>query len=216
MLVTNFMELNPSWEAANCEATQELPIILWNLKVYFHVHKSPKLAPILSQISPVHTTPSYVRSISILTTHLHLGRPGGPFLLAFQPIPFMHSSSPPSCYMPSPSHPPWLDHSNYTWRRVQVMKLLIMQFSPTSCHFISLRSKYSPQHPVLKRPQSVCLLWCLTKQYNYCWLVLLASTVLDNVHCSTVIFTLPASCLWVRSGVGFGLVVLWPWTSETV
>jgi hypothetical protein len=27
------------------------------------------------------------------------------------------------------------------------MKLLIMQFSPTSCHFISLWSKYSPQHP---------------------------------------------------------------------
>jgi hypothetical protein len=29
------------------------------------------------------------------------------------------------------------------------MKLLIVQFSPTSCHFISPRSKYSPQHPVL-------------------------------------------------------------------
>jgi hypothetical protein len=25
-------------------------------------------------------------------------------------------------------HPSWLDHSNYTWRRVQVMKLLIMQY----------------------------------------------------------------------------------------
>jgi hypothetical protein len=23
----------------------------------------------------------------------------------------MHSSSPHSCYMPCPSHPPWLDHS---------------------------------------------------------------------------------------------------------
>jgi hypothetical protein len=46
--------------------------------------------------------------------------------------------------MPCPSRPPWLDHSNYTWRRVQVMKLLSMQFSPTSRHFISLRSKYCP------------------------------------------------------------------------
>jgi hypothetical protein len=27
-----------------------------------------------------------------------------------------------------------------------------MQFSPTFCHFISLRSKYFPQHPVLKHP----------------------------------------------------------------
>jgi hypothetical protein len=29
-----------------------------------------------------------------------------------------------------------------------------MEFSPTSCHFISLRSKYSFQHPVLKHPLS--------------------------------------------------------------
>jgi hypothetical protein len=32
-----------------------------------------------------------------------------------------------------------------------------MQFSPTSCHFISLRSRYSPQHPILKHPQSMFL-----------------------------------------------------------
>jgi hypothetical protein len=38
------------------------------------------------------------------------------------------------------------------------MKLLIMQFSPDSSYFNSLLSKYSPQHPVLKRPQSVFLL----------------------------------------------------------
>jgi hypothetical protein len=30
---------------------------------------------------------------------------------------------PHSCYIPYPSHPPWLDHSNYTRRRVQVMQL---------------------------------------------------------------------------------------------
>jgi hypothetical protein len=35
---------------------------------------------------------------------------------------------------------------------IQVMKALIMQFSPTSCPLIPLRSKYSPQHPVLKEP----------------------------------------------------------------
>jgi hypothetical protein len=33
------------------------------------------------------------------------------------------------------------------------MKLLIMQSSPASRHFLPLRSKYSPQHPVLKQPQ---------------------------------------------------------------
>jgi hypothetical protein len=34
------------------------------------------------------------------------------------------------------------------------MQLLIMQFSPTSCHFIPLRFKYSPKHPVLKHPHT--------------------------------------------------------------
>jgi hypothetical protein len=36
------------------------------------------------------------------------------------------------------------------------MKLLTMQFSPTSCHFVSLRFKYS-HHPALKHPQSMFL-----------------------------------------------------------
>jgi hypothetical protein len=38
---------------------------------------------------------------------------------------------------------------------VQVMKLLIMQSSLASRHFLPLRSKYSPQHPVLRHPQAM-------------------------------------------------------------
>jgi hypothetical protein len=30
-----------------------------------------------------------------------------------------------------------------------------MLSSPASCRFLALRSKFSPQHPVLKHPQSV-------------------------------------------------------------
>jgi hypothetical protein len=33
----------------------------------------PSGVPILRQINPVHTTPSYLRSILKLSTHLHLG-----------------------------------------------------------------------------------------------------------------------------------------------
>jgi hypothetical protein len=54
------------------------------------------------------------------------------------------------CYLGCPSHPPWLNDSNYTWWRAWVMKHLIMQFSTPSCHFTPLQSKYSSQHPVHK------------------------------------------------------------------
>jgi hypothetical protein len=35
-----------------------------------------------------------------------------------------------------------------------------MQSSPTSRHYLPLRSKYSPQHPVLRHPQSTLLPKC--------------------------------------------------------
>jgi hypothetical protein len=69
-------ELSPSWEAANCAATQELPSILRNPKVHYHVHKSPPLVPILSHINPIHTIPSYFSKIhNSIVLHLRLGLP---------------------------------------------------------------------------------------------------------------------------------------------
>jgi hypothetical protein len=35
------------------------------------------------------------------------------------------------------------------------MKLFIMQFSPFSCHLISLQPKYPTQHPVFKQGASL-------------------------------------------------------------
>jgi hypothetical protein len=99
--------------------------------------------------------PISLRSVLVLLPNYVLAFSVVFFLLAFPPISYMHSYLTHSCYMLCPSYPPLLDQCNYTLRRVQVMRLLIMQFSPTSCHLISLRSKY-PQHPVLK-PQSMLL-----------------------------------------------------------
>jgi hypothetical protein len=46
------------------------------------------------------------------------------------------------------------------------MKLLIMQFSPISHHFIPLQSKYSPQHPVFKHHQSTFLPSCQRSSFK--------------------------------------------------
>jgi hypothetical protein len=73
------MELNTTQETASCVATQDLPIILWNWKVRYFIHKSPPLVPIPSLTNPVHSTPSFPRSILILSTHLHIGIPSGRF-----------------------------------------------------------------------------------------------------------------------------------------
>jgi hypothetical protein len=61
--IHSLTELSPSWEAANCAATQELPSVLWNPKVYYRAHKSPPLVPILNQIDPIQTIPSYLSKI---------------------------------------------------------------------------------------------------------------------------------------------------------
>jgi hypothetical protein len=68
-IYVDFIELSRSWEAVSCSSTQELPNISWNPKVHYLVHKSLRLAPIMSEINPVHTTPSYLCKIHFNIIH---------------------------------------------------------------------------------------------------------------------------------------------------
>jgi hypothetical protein len=76
--------LSHSWQATSRSATQDFPNSLWSLNVNYRVYKSPLLDPLLRQMNPVHTIPSYILgSILILSSHLRLDLSSGLFLCGF-------------------------------------------------------------------------------------------------------------------------------------
>jgi hypothetical protein len=102
-------------------------------------HKIPSLVSMLSQINPVHP---YHTILFLLKIHFNIIVPPTSTNLQWPLSSWLsHQNlihiyvillSRNSYYMPCPSNPPWHDHSKYTWRRVQIMEILIMQFSPLS------------------------------------------------------------------------------------
>jgi hypothetical protein len=66
--ITYFMEHSPSWEANQLAASQEIPLLLWNLKVHYCSYRCPTPVPILSQLNAVQTPhPTFSRFILILS-----------------------------------------------------------------------------------------------------------------------------------------------------
>ena len=66
--LTNSKEQSPSWEANSSSATPVIPHILWSPKLHFPVHKSLPFVPIMSQMNPVHSLPSYFFNIHFNTS----------------------------------------------------------------------------------------------------------------------------------------------------
>jgi hypothetical protein len=117
--------------------------------IYYSVHKNPTL--ILTQNQWIQDTPfTHLRSVLIWFSHQCLDPLNGHLLSDFDFKWIYHLLC--ACNMSHPSHIPWLSHPDNILRKVQILKLLIMQFSPVSCYSLTLGSKYSPQHPTLKPP----------------------------------------------------------------
>jgi len=72
------MEKSTYLETSRFAANQEIPHILWNANVHYHINNSLPPVPILSQVNPVHTPKSH-----FLKTHLNIILPSGLSLSSF-------------------------------------------------------------------------------------------------------------------------------------
>jgi len=144
------MEPSPSWQANSRSGSQEIYRILWNRKV----HYQPLIPTWARWIQSTTCHP-----ISLIPNTLRSSEWSLPFRFNYKNASCFSQLS-HACYMPRRSHHPQFDHPNTIWWSIQVTKLLMVNFSPASRHFLLLWSKYLLQHPVLKQTRCMSFHQC--------------------------------------------------------
>jgi len=101
------------------------------------------MVPFPNQINPVNNfSPHFCKSLSNIIPAMSRFSDWS-LLFRFFDKKFVYISHFSCVLYDQPIHPPWLGHHNNVWWSVQIMDLLITRSSPASCHFLSLRFKYS-------------------------------------------------------------------------
>ena len=103
LLLIISMEHSHSWKANNSSVCQQIPCILWNLKVHYHIHNSLPLVP----CHPSHFFQTYFKS-SLPT--MPFSSKQSLFLAFYHQNPVCNIFLPLTCHKPCTSHSPWLDH----------------------------------------------------------------------------------------------------------
>jgi hypothetical protein len=104
-MLSNSMGRLHSWEADSSSSDQEISHTLWVTKVYYFVHKTAALVPILSQINLFHASPLY-----FLKVHFNIILPSTP-RPAEWPLCFRFPHRNPVCTSPLPIRATCLVHA---------------------------------------------------------------------------------------------------------
>ena len=120
---------NTCFEAKHCRLIEEILVCLWTLKVHYFFHRSLDHLNLFSTLVP------YFFNIHFSTVfHLCLSISWGLFPSVVQK----------HLYWKSHIYPPSIGHPNIFWWRIQIVRLLIMQFSQVACYFLwQICSKYT-------------------------------------------------------------------------